>query len=101
MRVRFLIAALAVFTVGCGGQQLVVESNTSWQGRFGPNNTKIEGTGNKTFDIAGGDCWVIQKDTDQGRLRAYAKRKRVTGVQVEGNDETFAAFGAVSGCAGT
>lgn len=103
MRWPFLVVVLLTATA-CGGPTMVIESDTSWSGSIGGTGSSAtySGSGNREFDLESGTtCWSIQKQTRPGRLRAYVKRKTITGSDVEGDATTNAEFGVVSGCGGS
>lgn len=87
-----VVTLLAVTSTGCGlfQDEAHVTSDTSWSGSF--NGRTVEGRGNQTVDLGGGDspkCAVVQKQTTNGFLT----------VKI-GSDEktTTASFGVVSVC---
>ncbi len=99
---RKLLAAVIIAGVtACGPTELFVESDTEWAGFYGNNisGRSVSGTGNRTFELGGGTtCWNFQKQTESGRLRAFAKKPALIGSDREGESETSAPFGVVTGC---
>ena len=101
---RALISALAI-AVGlsaCTDREIIVESNTSWSGFIGEEESGYsrDGFGNAKFDVDGGSraCWTFQKETEDGYLRAYARTKEIFGTDRHGDARTTAVFGIVTGC---
>lgn len=85
---------LTALVIGCQ-KQLEITSDTTWSGSI--NNTTVDGSGNKTFDIDDNSCAVFQKQTSSGRLKLKVKGG-IFGGGEEG--ETTAEYGVVSVCAG-
>ena len=107
------LSALAVLLVGCG-TELVVESNTSWEGDIcgytycasATSGHELRGSGNKSFDqgvfIAGTDsnqvCYWFGNTTDSGYIRVYIKDHDIFGSSKNARHENTAPHGAVSAC---
>ncbi len=96
---QVLAVLLLVITTACG-TELIVESDTSWDGFIGgTSGSSVDGSGDHTFELKSGTtCWSFQKQTTGGRLKAYAKQKTLFGSSRSGEAETFADFGVVTGC---
>lgn len=89
--------------VGDSNRTLIIESNTTWSGSLGAgtSSTTIQRSGNYTLNIGSGMtyCWVLQKETQQGSLRAYVTTGSITSSERQGDQTTTASFGVISGCA--
>jgi hypothetical protein len=92
-----VVAALAL--TSCSDPlSVIIESDTTWAGSIG--NASYDGSGNGNVDFTGSGlvCWAVQKNTERGRLRVYARRRGLFGPNNFGDATTVAAFGVVSGC---
>ncbi len=104
MRATLRISAvLAVVLLGaCRSPSLEIESTTSWSGTYkveGGPNVPVSGTGNASFEMDSNNfCWTIQKTTDLGRLRVFAKVPNWITTDHGGIRDTFEPFGAASSC---
>lgn len=102
MRRLFAAVVLAVGVSACTDRDIIVESNTTWSGFIGEEESGYsrDGSGNARFEIddSGRTCWTFQKETEAGYLRAYAKTKEIFGTDRQGDARTTTAFGIVSGC---
>jgi hypothetical protein len=82
---------------------LEIEANNAWKGTVTENGQtqSISGTGYASFDMTTETfCWIITKQSDDGRLAVYAKFKGLMTEDLGGVRETFAAYGAIKACAG-
>ena len=101
---RRLFAGLATAALcACSSKELVVESDTEWQGTIDQFGT-VKGRGNARYDISDGDgeiCWTFQKKTSLGTLRVYADDGTWfdLGSEIDGEQTTTAPDGQVTGCA--
>jgi hypothetical protein len=96
-----VVLSYAASLAACTSKTLEIQSNTSWSGAIGGISSRtVQGSGNASFAINTNDtfCWTMQKETEQGSLRAYAKVHTITGVDNESDETTTATFGIVSGC---
>ena len=85
----------------CTRRELIVESNTSWTGFIGGEESGYsrDGSGNAKFELDDGrTCWTFQKDTEQGSLRAFARTRELFGNERYGDAWTTTAYGVVTGC---
>jgi len=103
VRTVALAAAVALIMTagGCTSKTLEIESDTNWSGAVGSTGSRtIDGRGNRSFDIdpSGIVCWDFQKQSEAGRLRAYAKIHTLVSADRDGDETTTAAFGVVTGC---
>ena len=101
MRTLITAVAFAVALSACTDREVIVESNTSWSGFIGEEESGYsrDGSGNARFEVDDGrTCWTFQKETEDGYLRAYAKTKEIFGTDRHGDARTTAAFGIVTGC---
>ena len=115
MTTRMLWAsALVVLLAGCS-TEVVVESNTSWEGDIcgytfcasAYSDHELRGSGNRSFDqglyIAGSDsnqvCYWFGNTTDSGYVRVYIKDNNIFGSSKNARHENSAPHGAVSACA--
>lgn len=97
------IACAALLVGACTSKTLEIESNTTWSGAIGGDATStIDGRGSRSIGIpsSGIYCWDLQKQTQEGSLRVYAKVKTVTSSERDGDATTTAEYGVVSGCTG-
>src|SRR6185503_11718203 len=105
-------SALLVLLVGCSSADVVVESNTSWQGdicdlsgcQVPTNGDRYRGTGNKTFDgydDEGRICYWFGNTTDSGYVRVYINAKSIFGDSKQVEHENSGPHGAVSACWGS
>ncbi len=104
---KILAAVILAGATACGPTVLHVESDTEWDGVIGgsPDNggpstqSNASGSGNRIFELEKGTtCWNFRKQTEGGRLKAYAKEPSLLGSDSKGEAETVAPFGVVSGC---
>jgi hypothetical protein len=107
------LSTLVVFLAGCEKVEVVVESNTSWEGDICPNDNcasansghKFRGSGNKSFDdsdyesgVLGGICYWFGNTTDSGYVRVYIREKDILGSSEHTKHQNSAPHGAVSDC---
>lgn len=90
-----IVLILLVILSGCGNE-LIIESNTSWDGVV--NGRSVEGGGNKVYDMDEGTCAVIQKDTERGYLNVKVKGGIFNSILEE--KKTTASYGVCSVCSG-
>ena len=85
------LALIAVALLGSGcAKKVVVHSDTCWTGNV--NGGSISGCGGQTYTLNGDNkCWVFQKETDYGFLRA-------DDAHGHHSAETSEPYGVVSGC---
>ena len=99
---RKLAGVVAIVLLGaCTDRELIIESNTSWSGFIGGEESGYsrDGSGNAKFDLdEGRTCWTFQKETEQGSIRAYAKTRELFGSDRSGDAWTTTEFGVVAGC---
>jgi hypothetical protein len=102
--VRRLLPLLAVVLLGaCRSTTLEIQSTTTWAGSYkigdnGPNNP-ISGTGDASIEVDSDVfCWTVQKQTELGRLRVFAKVPNWFGSDHGGIKDTLEPFGVASGC---
>ncbi len=86
-----------MFLTSCTDYKAKVESDTGWSGAF--SGTTVDGSGNQTVDLDDDDpqCCVVQKDTENGRLRVTIVNEGFLGTNGE-SKETTATYGVVSVC---
>jgi hypothetical protein len=105
------LSALVVLLLGCGGTEVVLESNTSWWGDIcvtpycpvsATSAHELRGSGNKSFpqDGQSGDqvCYWFGNLTDTGYVRVYIKDDSIFGSDNHEDHKSSASHGAVSGC---
>ena len=96
---RWLVLS-AVLLCACG-KELVIESDTSWQGSIDEYGD-VSGRGDQRFDLPAGQniCWSVTKLTSLGTLRAYAEGDSWFGLgtDVDQDAVTTAPNGHVEGC---
>jgi hypothetical protein len=100
MRMLAGFAAIMLLSA-CTDRELIIESNTSWSGFIGGEESGYSrnGSGNATFDLdEGRTCWEFQKETAEGSIRAYAKTRELFGSDRSGDAWTTTEFGFVAGC---
>jgi hypothetical protein len=104
-------SALVVALLGCGGVEVVVESNTSWWGDIcitpycvagEASDHELRGSGSKSFTQGGqsGDeiCYWFGNVTDTGYVRVYIKDSGLFGSDKNAEHKNTASHGAVSAC---
>ncbi len=98
--IRWLAAAVLVS--GCNEKDLVIESDTTWEGTVDRIGT-VSGRGSAryTLDVKGQVCWVFTKTSTHGVLRVYAVDQTWLGLgsEVDSDDTTREPNGQVRGCA--
>jgi len=115
-----MILAVVVFgcVTACGSTELVVESDTTWNGYIQGlnsgatwpsgyrNGTSVSGSGDHRVELdSRTTCWRILLSAP-GRLKVYATKKSLTGSERVGEDEVTAprgvrphqTLGHVEGC---
>jgi hypothetical protein len=101
---RALLPALALILSACGAKTtLEIESTNAWSGTVTENGQtqSISGTGNLSMDMSSDDfCWIVTKQSNDGRLAVYARFKGLMTEDLGGVRETFAPYGLVRACAG-
>jgi hypothetical protein len=94
------VAAIMLLSA-CTDRELIIESNTSWSGFIGGEESGYsrDGSGNAKFELEEGrTCWTFQKETTDGSIRVYARTKELFGTERYGDAWTTTEFGVVAGC---
>lgn len=103
MEVVKRIAFIALLGLGACSPSLEIESDTEWTAVVGEGygrevrGTTYHGSGNRSIDISQNTCWVIQKETAEGYLKAHANDGTIFGIN-SGEATTTAPYGSVFGC---
>ena len=100
---RALLPALALFFSGCSKTTFEIEATNAWSGTLTENgqSQSISGTGNFSKEMSTDDfCWIVTKQSNDGRLAAYARFKGLMTEDLGGVRETFAPYGLIKACAG-
>jgi len=90
-----IVLILLVILSGCGNE-LIIESDTSWSGSI--NGSSIEGGGSRSYDMDNSSCATIQKDTERGYLNVKVKGGIFNSILEE--KKTTASYGVCSVCSG-
>ena len=93
-----LVASLA----GCDSKELVIQSNTSWEGSV-TGVGAVAGSGNEVIDLSDAPsdvCWELRKTSSAGVLRAYLRDETWFGLGTEydGDQSTSEPAGQIEGC---
>jgi hypothetical protein len=99
----FIPAAALVLSACSTKATLEIEATNAWSGTLTENGETqtISGTGNRSIEMSTETfCWIVSKQSDEGRLAVYAKFKGLMTEDLGGVRETFAAYAAVKACAG-
>lgn len=88
--------------MGCDSKELVIQSNTGWEGTVAGIGT-IAGQGNDVIDLSDAPsdvCWELRKTTSAGVLRAYLRDETWFGLGTEydGDQATSEPGGQIGGC---
>jgi hypothetical protein len=97
-----LIPAVVVVLAACDTKELVIQSNTTWDGTI-TGYGDVAGSGNAVIDLTDAPsnvCWTLKKTTSAGTLRAYLADETWFGLgkEYDGDQTTTEPSGQIEGC---